>query len=135
MPSPNTLRGLGRATIGIDKPTQARLKRLAGDTPLCQKVRELIEQAERAEFGCSGNVPFPGQELLASPNTRATKADVSRLEILLVAKVAALEAKITAMGDARGIKWNTGLLRDNVKTDKARSVTEGQFNFSEVESR
>ncbi len=84
----NSLRSLGRATIGIDKPTQARLKRLAGDTPLCLKVRELIADAERRELpgGGGGEVPLPGQELLTSQNTiAALSSEVRSLSVLVSA--------------------------------------------------
>lgn len=62
-----SLREIGLATVNIDKVTKARLRRLAGDTPLCLKVRELVDMAEAAEGG--GGVPLPGMETATSRNT------------------------------------------------------------------
>ena len=68
---PGSLRSLGVGMVAIDKPTLARLKRLAGDTPLSHKVRELVELGEALESagGGGGEIPLPGQERMVSPNT------------------------------------------------------------------
>ncbi len=67
-----SLREIGVCTLGVDKVTKSRLKRLAGDTPLCVKFRELVEEAEKRELpGGGGQVPLPGQERMVSPNNLA----------------------------------------------------------------
>ncbi len=80
-----SLRELGATAVGIDRLTHARLKRLAGDTPLCLKVKELVEEAERRELpGGGGQVPLPGQERLVSPNTiAALSSEVRSLSVMV----------------------------------------------------
>ncbi len=83
MPDIGSLREIGQATLGVDKNTKARLKVLAGDTPLCAKVRELVEAEELRQGGSSG-IPLPGQERLVSENTiSAMSAKLSRLEAMV----------------------------------------------------
>lgn len=77
-----SIRDIGMATLGVDKVTKARLKRLAGDKPLVVKVRELVELGEQLEDANGEQVPLPGQESLVS-QMPATKGDISRLNQIL----------------------------------------------------
>ncbi len=67
-----TLHQIGVVTINVDRVTKSRLKVLAGDTPLCQKVKELVDMAEGVKPGGGFMAPLPGQEALVSSNTMAS---------------------------------------------------------------
>ena len=94
MASEGSLRGIGVTSIGLDKITKARLKRLAGDTPICVKVRELVEQAEK-DSGIGGQLVLPGEERNTSPNTIASIGH----------EVRSLAQKVEAMSTAEVLLW------------------------------
>ena len=41
----DSLRAIGVTSVAIDKVTKAGLKRLAGNTPMCNKLKELVIKA------------------------------------------------------------------------------------------
>ncbi len=90
-----SLRALGVTTLPCDKATKARLKRLAGDTPLCLMVRELVDLAEGVKSGSGGQVPLPGQERLVSSNTIPA----------IKQEVVALRSEIATMLAVLGLSW------------------------------
>jgi hypothetical protein len=101
-----SLRAMGVTTLPCDKATKARLKVLAGDTPLCVKVKELVElgelveRAERGESGGGGSqVPLPGHERLVSSNTlSAVNVKLNKVIELLSQTHELDEAFVKAMG-------------------------------------
>lgn len=43
----DSLRGIGFTTVSVDSVTKERMKELAGDTPICEFVRELVDDYSR----------------------------------------------------------------------------------------
>ena len=129
-----SIRSKGVTSVAVDKDTRAKLKQLADGGPVYEYIADLVKKELENKQGV-----FPGQE--PRSYAPATKADLSKLKTDLIEF---FETRITAIGDARGLVWNIGhgqyeRIQDkpivfSQNTNTARSVAEGQLNFSEVES-
>ena len=71
----DSLPSLGYTTISVDKPTKERLLRLAGDTPVFLKMRQIIEEYDERDPA----VPLSGLGHTVPKNTPATKKDLKEL--------------------------------------------------------
>lgn len=90
-----SLRYYGYASIGTDKVTKARIKRLAGDTPISVFVRELVDMAEGGGEGGGAQAPLPGQERYVSGATLSSiSSKLDRFMSAVILKAESLDVEV-----------------------------------------